>query len=107
MENGARNLMRLESQWRSSTGKRVATRIMREVSDSSESVTSPLCKPLTRQMHKIKCVTTGGVLKEYVKELEQEPEDLIGEGDDPETEDEGTLYFGWERHDKRYRLVDS
>jgi plasmid rolling circle replication initiator protein Rep len=33
---------------------------------------------LTRQMHKMRCVTTGGVLKEYLKELEQEPEDLIG-----------------------------
>jgi plasmid rolling circle replication initiator protein Rep len=61
---------------------------------------------LTRQMHKMKCVTTGGVLKEYLKELEQEPEDLIGEGDDPEAEDEGKLYFGWKRREKRYRLVD-
>lgn len=62
---------------------------------------------LTRQMNKMKCVTTGGVLKEYLRELEQEPEDLIGESDEPEGEDEGTLYFGWKRRDKRYRLVDS
>lgn len=61
---------------------------------------------LTRQMHKMKCVTTGGILKEYLKELEQEPEDLIGEGDEPEGEDEGTLYFGWKRRDKKYRLVE-
>jgi hypothetical protein len=61
---------------------------------------------LTRQMHKMKCVTTGGVLKEYLRELEQEPEDLIGEGDKPEGEDAGTLYFGWKRKDKRYRLVE-
>ena len=61
---------------------------------------------LTRQMHKMKCVTTGGVLKEYLKELEQEPEDLIGESDDPEGEDESTLYFGWKRSDRKYRLVD-
>ena len=60
---------------------------------------------LTRQMHKMKCVTTGGVLKEYLKELEAEPEDLIGEGDEAESEDLGTLYFGWKRREKKYRLV--
>lgn len=62
---------------------------------------------LTRQMHKLKCVTTGGVLKTYLKELEEEPEDLIGEGDEADAEDEGTLYFGWKRRDKKYRMVDN
>jgi hypothetical protein len=61
---------------------------------------------LTRQMHKMKCVVTGGVLKDYLKELEQEPEDLIGEGDELEGEDEGTLYFGWKQREKKYRLVE-
>jgi plasmid rolling circle replication initiator protein Rep len=61
---------------------------------------------LTRQMHKMKCVVTGGVLKDYLKELEQEPEDLIGESDEPEDEDEGTLYFGWKRQAKKYKLVE-
>ena len=59
---------------------------------------------LTRQMHKMRCVATGGVLKEYLKELEAEPEDLIGESDKPEGEDEAKLYFGWRRQEKRYRL---
>ena len=61
---------------------------------------------LTRQMHKMKCVTTGGVLKDYLKALEEEPDDLIGEGDEPESNDEGTLFFGWKHHEKKYRLVD-
>ena len=61
---------------------------------------------LTRQMHKMKCVTTGGVLKDYLKALEEEPEDLIGESDDDESRDEGTLYFGWKRQVKKYRIVD-
>ena len=61
---------------------------------------------LTRQMHKMKCVTTGGVLKEYLRELESEPEDLIGESDIPEGEDEAKLYFGWKRQDRKYRMVD-
>jgi plasmid rolling circle replication initiator protein Rep len=62
---------------------------------------------LTRQMQKMKCVTTGGVLKEYLKELEEEPEDLIGEGDELEPIDKASLYFEWRRQHKKYRLVDS
>jgi plasmid rolling circle replication initiator protein Rep len=62
---------------------------------------------LTRQMHKMRCVTTGGVLKEYLKELEQEPEDLIGKDEADIGEDQGQLYFGWQRREKKYRLVDS
>lgn len=61
---------------------------------------------LTRQMQKMKCVTTGGVLKEYLKELEEEPEDLIGKGDELEPETEQSLYFGWKRQQRQYRLAD-
>lgn len=59
---------------------------------------------LTRQMHKLRTIATGGVLKEYLKELEEEPEDLIGENETGEV-DEGELYFGWKRREKQYRLV--
>jgi len=60
---------------------------------------------LTRQMHRVRAVATGGVLKEYLKVLEDEPEDLIGEGDDSDQVDEGHLYFGWKRFEKKYRLI--
>lgn len=60
---------------------------------------------LTRQMHKMRCVATGGVLRQYLKELEEEPEDLIGEGGSGET-DYAELYFRWKRWEKRYRQVD-
>ena len=61
---------------------------------------------LTRQMHKMKCVTTGGVLKEYLKQLEEEPEDLIGKDKENADEvDEGHFYFGWKKVEKKYRLV--
>lgn len=60
---------------------------------------------LTRQMHKARTVATGGVLKDYLQELEQEPEDLIGKGDELENEaDEQHLYFEWKRKHKRYKL---
>ena len=63
---------------------------------------------LTRQMYKMRTVATGGVLKQYLKELEKEPEDLIGR-DETRTEDEiseGHLLFSWGCKNKRYRLVD-
>lgn len=61
---------------------------------------------LTRQMHNMRCVATGGVLKDYLKALEQEPEDLIGEGEEEDQLDEGHLLFGWRQKEKKYRLVD-
>lgn len=60
---------------------------------------------LTRQMHKMRCIGTGGVLKKYLKELEEEPDDLIGETESGGV-DEAKLYFGWKRKDKKYRLVN-
>lgn len=62
---------------------------------------------LTRQMHKMRCIATGGILKEYLKELEEEPEDLIGDDGSQESEDFAKLYFGWKRYDKKYRLLDN
>jgi plasmid rolling circle replication initiator protein Rep len=62
---------------------------------------------LTKQLHKTRAVAVGGVLREYLRDLEQEPEDLIGESEEPEQADEGSLYFGWKKQQRRYRLVDS
>lgn len=63
---------------------------------------------LTRQLHKTRAVAVGGVLRLYMKELEEEPEDLIGEDNSGEGQvDEGHLYFGWKRREKKYKLVDS
>jgi plasmid rolling circle replication initiator protein Rep len=59
---------------------------------------------LTRQMHKMRAISTGGILKEYLRELEEEPTDLIGESDDPDGVDEGSLYFNWRRKEKKYRM---
>lgn len=58
---------------------------------------------LTRQMHQVKCITTGGVLKQYLRELESEPEDLIGE--DGEADDDwAKLLFAWWKNQRQYRL---
>lgn len=61
---------------------------------------------LTRQMHKMRAIATGGVLKEYLKELEEDPEDLIGESDTPEAQDGSSLFFDWRRKEKKYRMTN-
>jgi plasmid rolling circle replication initiator protein Rep len=60
----------------------------------------------TKQMHKMRCVATGGVLKQFLRELEDEPENLVGTGEDNIDEDEFNLFFNWVRGRDRYRLVE-
>jgi plasmid rolling circle replication initiator protein Rep len=60
---------------------------------------------LTKQLHKTRAISSGGILKQYLKELEDEPEDLIG--DDGEGDDTlAHLYFGWMQHYQQYRQVE-
>jgi hypothetical protein len=61
---------------------------------------------LTKQLHKTRAVAVGGVLKEYLKALEEEPEDLIGEDENSEDINEGELYFGWKKQVRKYKLLD-
>ena len=61
---------------------------------------------LTQQLHKMRAIATGGILKEYLRELEEEPSDLIGVDDTEVGEDYGRLLFGWKRAEKKYKLVD-
>jgi plasmid rolling circle replication initiator protein Rep len=58
---------------------------------------------LTRQMFKMRCIATGGVLKQHLKALEEEPEDLIG-SEESSADDYGQVYFGWQRAEKKYRM---
>ena len=64
---------------------------------------------LTRQMHKLRAIATGGVLKEYLKALEDEPEDLIhvdGEEEAIAADDDTHLFFAWRQKEKKYRLLE-
>jgi hypothetical protein len=54
----------------------------------------------------MRCVDTGGVLDRFLRELEDEPEDLVGTGEDNIDEDEFNLFFNWVRGNNRYRLVE-
>ena len=61
---------------------------------------------VTRQLYKMRSISVGGILRSYMKRVEEESEDLI-HMDETETKsevDEGHLYFGWKYQEKRYRL---
>ncbi len=60
---------------------------------------------VTKQLYKMRCISVGGVLRSYMKKLEEEPEDLIGKDEENENEiDEGHLYFEWKYQEKKYKL---
>jgi hypothetical protein len=62
---------------------------------------------LTTQLHKLRAIATGGILKEYLRELEEEPDDLIHTDTEEDEEEEGDtnlggINFDWETRDKKY-----
>ena len=60
---------------------------------------------ITEQLYKIQRVSVVGVLRSYMKKLEEEPEDLIGKDEENGNEvNEGHLYFEWKCLEKKYRL---
>lgn len=64
---------------------------------------------ITQQLHKTRAVATGGVLKEYMKDLEEEPENLINIDEDGISEPDlqsPRVAFGWREKARRYRLVE-
>lgn len=63
----------------------------------------------TRQIRSTKAFALGGIFKDYFKELDKEEtqNELIGNDETGEGPDEGELYFGWRRVEKKYRMVDN
>lgn len=63
----------------------------------------------TRQIRSTKAFALGGVFKDYFKELDKEEtqDELIGNDETGDVVDEGSLYFGWRRAEKKYRIVDN
>lgn len=59
---------------------------------------------MNKQLYKTRALEVGGILKSYLKALENEPEDLVGQGDDDEI-DEGHLFFAWQQVKKHYKKV--
>jgi plasmid rolling circle replication initiator protein Rep len=59
----------------------------------------------TRQMYNTKSISVGGIFRDYFRQLEEEPQDLIG-NDGEDDVDEGHFYFSWRRKEKRYRMLE-
>lgn len=57
---------------------------------------------LTRQLHNTRAVAIGGVLRQYMQELESGLQDLNGKDEKTDEVDEGSLYFRWKRKLKKY-----
>lgn len=60
----------------------------------------------TRQMYNSKSISVGGIFRKYFRQLEEEPDDLIGSDGEKTPDEETHLYFDWRRKEKRYRLKD-
>lgn len=76
-----------------------------QVKESDLTVSSQWTLELTEQLKKTRSISTGGILKSYFRELENEPEDLIGKGDEEE-ETLGHVYAVWQRDCQKYVIKD-
>jgi len=64
---------------------------------------------LTRQLHRTKAIAFGGIFKTYFADFERKEsdEEFIGRDEENSEElDEGHLFFGWRRKERKYRLLD-
>jgi hypothetical protein len=62
---------------------------------------------LTTQLHKTRAIATGGILRDYLKVLENEPEDLIHGDESGETQADSEsprIGFDWNSRNKRYHM---
>ncbi|MEH2303910.1 protein rep [Nostoc sp.] len=59
---------------------------------------------LTRQLHKSRAIAVGGILRQYMRELEEKNQDLIDESEETDEVDEESLYFRWERKLQRFNI---
>jgi len=57
---------------------------------------------LTRQLHKTRAIAVGGILRHYMRELEEKNQDLIGESEEINEVDRGSLLFRWGSKQKKY-----
>ncbi|MFN6470824.1 MAG: protein rep [Nostoc sp. SerVER01] len=59
---------------------------------------------LTRQLHKSRAIAVGGILRHYMRELEEKNQDLINESEETDEVDGESLFFRWERKLQRFNI---
>lgn len=86
---------------------RVVPEILKYATKASDlNVNTDWLSEYASQMHKYRAIATGGVLKEHLKMLGEEPSDLIGLSEDNDGEvNEGNLYFAWNSRQSYYKLM--
>ncbi|MBE9049419.1 protein rep [Nostocales cyanobacterium LEGE 11386] len=60
---------------------------------------------LTRQMHQTRAIAVGGILRHYMRELEEENQDLIGDREEIDEVDKRSLFVKWERKLQRFKIM--
>lgn len=58
---------------------------------------------LTRQLHKTRAIAVGGILRHYMRELEEKNQDLIGENEETDEVEGSSLSFRWDRRLHKYK----
>ncbi|MFN6496125.1 MAG: protein rep [Nostoc sp. DedQUE01] len=59
---------------------------------------------LTRQLHKTRAIAVGGILRHYMRELEEKNQDLINESEETDEVNGESLFFRWERKLQRFNI---
>jgi plasmid rolling circle replication initiator protein Rep len=62
---------------------------------------------LTRQLHKTRAISVGGVLRDYMRELEEKNQDLIGESEEIDEVEDNSLLFQWDKRRQKYNIRDN
>lgn len=58
-----------------------------------------------RQVHKLRFLASGGVLKDVLREAEASNDDLLLFGDEAEKQEAPSVFFGWAQQVRRYRRM--
>jgi plasmid rolling circle replication initiator protein Rep len=59
---------------------------------------------LTRQLHKTRAIAVGGILRHYMRELEESNQDLINCGEEMDEANQETVSFRWDRKSRKYKI---
>ncbi len=60
---------------------------------------------LTQQLHNMRAISTGGVLKEYLRELDLDSIESVEIDGDKAGEENKQLLFGWQQSNHKYKII--
>lgn len=84
--------------------------VLRSQDEAGEDTNREWLVELTTQLYKTKSIATGGILKDYLQQLENEPEDLVHSEELLSSEVSNksvSLIFRWIEFSRKYLLFNS